>query len=109
ARLMASNYDPLIAVGLQVADQRGEALPVDSLLKLVASSDQQVSRLAAQNLGLSATAADIPRVEALVSKAAAKKSLDDELKLSIRKIRFRTELGAAKNATEVREIISKTL
>jgi len=111
ARLMASNYDPLIAIGLQVAEQRGEALPVDSLLKLVASSDQQVSRLAALNLGLSATAADLPRLEALVSKdsAAAKKYLDDELKLSIKKIRFRTELGAAKNAAEVREIISETL
>lgn len=111
ARLMASNYNPLIAVGLQVAEQRGEELPVDSLLKLVASSDPQVGRLAAQNLGFSATVADIPRIEALVSKdsAAAKKTLDDELKLSIKKIRFRNELSAAKNTTEVREVISKAL
>src|SRR6185295_12411824 len=49
ARLMASNYNPLIAVGLQVAEQRGEALLVDPLFKLVASSDLQVSRLAAQS------------------------------------------------------------
>ena len=111
ARLMASNYDPLIAVGLQVAEQRGEALPLDSLFKLVASSDPQVRRLAAQNLGFSASVADIPRIEALVSKdsAAAKKSLDDELKLSIKKIRLRNELSTAKTLAEQREIISKAL
>jgi tetratricopeptide (TPR) repeat protein len=111
ARLMASNHDPLIAVGLQVAEQRGEALPVDSLLKLVASSDQQVSKLAAQSLGFSASVADIPRIEALVSKdsATAKKPLDDELKLSLRKIRFRNELSTAKSAAEVREIVGKAL
>lgn len=111
ARVVASDYDPLIAVGLQVAEQRGEALPLDSLLKLVASSDPQVSRLAAQSLGLSASVADIPRIEALVSKdsTAAKKSLDDELKLSIKKIRFRNELSIAKTLAEQREIISKAL
>lgn len=111
ARLVASGYDPLISVGLQVAEQRGEALPLDSLFKLVASSDPQVSRLAAQSLGLSATVDDIPRIEALVSKdsAAAKKSLDDELKLSIKKIRFRNELSTAKTLAEQREIISKAL
>jgi len=111
ARLIASDYDPLIAVGLQVAEQRGEALPLDSVFKLVASSDPQVSRFAAQNLGLSASVADIPRIEALVSKdsAAAKKSLDDELKLSIKKIRFRNELSTAKTLAQQREIISKAL
>ncbi|HEX6717083.1 MAG TPA: transglutaminase domain-containing protein [Pyrinomonadaceae bacterium] len=111
ARLMASNYNPLIAVGLQVANQRREALPLDSLFKLVTSSDQQVSKLAAQSLGFSASVSDIPRIEALVSKdaAPAKKSLDDELKLSIKKIRFRSELSAAKNATEAHEIVSKAL
>ena len=68
---MASNYDPLIAVALQVANNRGESLPLDALFKLVASSDKQVSKLAAQSLGLSATVADIPRVEALISKDSA--------------------------------------
>lgn len=111
ARLMASNYNPLIAVGLRVANTRREVLPLDSLFKLVASSDQQVSKLAAQSLGFSASASDIPRIEALVSQnsTTAKKSLHDELKLSIRKIRFRAELRAAKSATEVREIVSKAL
>ena len=111
ARIMASNFDPLIAVGLQVANNRGESLPLDSLFKLVASSDQQVSKLAAQNLGLSATVTDIPRVEALISKdsVTARKALDDELKLSVKKIRFRHELSGAKSTTESRTIISKAL
>ena len=111
ARLMASNYNPLIAVGLQVAYQRGEALPVDSLLKLAASSDLQVSRLAALNLGLSASGADVPKIESLVSKnsAPAKKSLYDALKLTIKQIQFRNELSTAKSQTEVRAMISKAL
>jgi len=111
AQIMASNFDKLIAVGLQVAIQRRESLPVDSLIKLAGSSDQQVSKLAAQSLGMSASVADIPRIEALVSKdsASAKKELDDELKLSIKRIQFRNELSAAKSPNESREIINKAL
>ena len=110
-QILASNFDKLIAVGLQVAIQRRESLPVDPLIKLAGSSDQQVSKLAAQSLGMSASAADIPRIEALVSKdsVAAKKELDDELKLSIKKIQFRNELNSAKSQNESREIINKAL
>ncbi len=111
AKLMAANYNPLVAVGLQVAIQRGESLPVETLLKLVGSSDQQVSKLAATSLGLSASASDIPRVEALISKdgAAAKKELDETLKLAVKQIRFRQELNAAKNPEQTREIVTKAL
>lgn len=111
AQIMASNFDKLIAVGLQVAIQRREPLPVDALIKLVGSSDQQVSKLAVQSLGMSASTADIPRIEALVSKdsAAAKKESDDELKLAIKRIRFRNELHAAKSQNESREVINKAL
>ncbi|HJS23544.1 MAG TPA: transglutaminase domain-containing protein [Pyrinomonadaceae bacterium] len=110
-KITASNHEPLIAVALQVANDRGESLPVDGLFKLVASSDKRVSKLAVQSLALSAGAADVPRLETLISKdsASAKKALDDELKLTIRKIRFRHELSAAKSATESREIINKAL
>lgn len=110
-QLMASNYDPLIAVGLQVANHRLESLPVAPLIKLVGSSDQQVSKLAAQSLGISASVADIPRIETLISKDAksAKKDLDDELKLSIKKIKFRHELTAARNQNEARQIVNKAL
>ncbi|HET9714167.1 MAG TPA: transglutaminase domain-containing protein, partial [Pyrinomonadaceae bacterium] len=111
ARIMASEFNPLIAMGLQVANLRGESLPLDSVFKLVSSSDQQVSKLAVQSLSLSAAVTDIPRIEALISKdsASAKKELDDELKLSVKKIRFRHELGSAKSTTEFREIIRKAL
>jgi Flp pilus assembly protein TadD len=113
AQIMASNYDPLIALGLQVANHRGESLPLATLFKLVASSDQQVSKLAAENLGLSGSVSDISRIEALVSKdsatATAKKALDTELKLSIKKIQFRHDLAAAKNQNESRQIINKAL
>ncbi|HVI71535.1 MAG TPA: hypothetical protein VM656_08630, partial [Pyrinomonadaceae bacterium] len=111
AQVMAAESNPLIAMGLQVANLRGESLPLDSLFKLVSSSDSYVSKLATQSLGLSATVTDIPRVEALISKdsASAKKELDDELKLSVKKIRFRHELASAKSTTEFREIIHKAL
>jgi tetratricopeptide (TPR) repeat protein len=107
-QLMASNYDPLIAIGLQVAIQRRESLPVDTLIKLAGSSDKQVSQLAAESLGMSAGVADVPRIEALMSKGA-KKDFDEELKLSIKRIQFRHELAAAKSPNESRQIINKTL
>jgi Flp pilus assembly protein TadD len=108
AQLMASNYDPLIGVGLQVAASRRESLPVDQLIKLTGSADKQVRKLAAQSLGVSAGVSDIPRIETLVSKDA-KKDLSDELKLSIKKIQFRHELAAAKNPGDARQIINKAL
>ncbi|HKV32792.1 MAG TPA: transglutaminase domain-containing protein [Pyrinomonadaceae bacterium] len=108
-QLMASNYDPLIAVGLQVALWRGEELPLTQLLSLTSSRDKQVSSLAAQNLALAATAADIPRLEALISKDGSKKDFDDQLKLAIKKINFRHQLGLAKTEDERRELIRKAL
>ncbi|HEX3251449.1 MAG TPA: transglutaminase domain-containing protein [Pyrinomonadaceae bacterium] len=108
-RIIASNNDELIALALQVANLRGESLAIEPLLKLVKSSDQQISKSAAQCLSLSAGVADIPRIEALLSNdpADAKKALDDELKISIRKIRFRQEIGNTKNRDEWRPIIAK--
>src|ERR1051325_226500 len=108
-RIIASNNNELIAVALQVADLRGESLPLEPLFKLVKSFDPQVSKSAALCLSLAAGVADIPRLEALVAKdsAATKKDLDDELKTSIKKIRFRQELANTKNANEWRPIIAK--
>jgi len=110
AQLIASNYDPLIAVGLQVALWRAEPLPLSPLLLLASSRDKQVRSLAVQNLAIAATSAtDIPRVEALISKDGSSKDFDDELKLSIKKINFRLQLGAAKTEAERREITRKAL
>ena len=109
ARVMDAKYDPMTAVALQVADQRGEALPLDLLFKLVASSDEQVSKLAIQSIALSAGVSDIPRIEALISKDGSKKVKDDELKLTVKKIRFRNELSTAKTPAQSREIIAKAM
>src|SRR6185369_13149094 len=68
------------------------------------------STLAVRNLAVSATgAADISRIEALISKDGSKKDLDDELKLTVKKINFRLELVAAKTADERLEIVNKAL
>jgi tetratricopeptide (TPR) repeat protein len=109
ARVMEAKYDPMIAVALQVGNERGEALPLDALIKLVASSNEQVSRLAIQSLAFSAAVSDIPRIEALISKDGSKKVRDDELKLTVKKIRFRSELSAAKTPAQSREIIARAM
>jgi tetratricopeptide (TPR) repeat protein len=109
ARVLASNYDPLISVALQVALWRGEALPVASLLKLVVSPNKQVSKFAAESLAVSATVTDIPAIEALISKDGSKKESDDQLKLVIRKINFRNTLASVKTEGERSAIINKTL
>jgi hypothetical protein len=108
-RIIASNNDQLIATALHVALARSERLPLEPLLKLVKSTDQRVSQTAAQCLSLASGVADIPRLEALLStnSSGAKKALDDELKNSIRKIRFRQELAAAKSDDEKRALIGK--
>jgi tetratricopeptide (TPR) repeat protein len=67
-RLMAANYDPLVIVGLQVANFRSERLPLEPLFKLAGSANQQVRTFALQNLSCSAGVAEIPRIEALSSK-----------------------------------------
>ena len=109
ARIVASNQESLIAVALQVALQRGELLAVAPLLKLMSSPNQQVSKFAAENLAASATVADVPQIEALVSKDGSRKELDDQLKLVVKKINFRNTLAAAKTEAEKRTLISNTL
>jgi Flp pilus assembly protein TadD len=108
ARLTASNYNPLIAVGLQVAYTRSEVLPLAPLLKLVSSPDELVRTVAIKNLTLAAGVADIPQIEALISKDGSRKSVDDELKLAISEIKFRYEL-AGKTEDEKRQLVSKAL
>ena len=124
ARILAAKDDTMTTVALRVANDRGELLPVDMLMKLAASPDQQIKRLAVQNLGQAAAVSDIPRLEVMISKtfvaptkasakdeekkaAADRKALDEEIKLSIKKIRFRNELALAKGAEAYREVIRK--
>ena len=117
ARILAINHDPLTIVALQVATNRGESLPADALFKLVASgANNKIKKLAVEALGLSATVADIPKLEALLSRstanvyaddkaAAALKALEQE---TIKKIRFRNDLSLVKDREQGREIIRKT-
>ncbi len=119
AHLLAAYDDPMTIVALQVASYRGDMLPVDSLLKLATFRDERIQKLAVEVLGQSAAVSDIPRLEALLSKkpaataatknkeAAARKALDEAIKISIKKIRFRNELSLAKGAEQTREIIRK--
>ncbi|HEX5876680.1 MAG TPA: transglutaminase domain-containing protein [Pyrinomonadaceae bacterium] len=109
ARVLEAKYDPMTAVALQVGNERREALPLDALFKLVASSNEQVSKLAIQSLAFSAAVSDISRIEALISKDGSKKVRDDELKITVKKIRFRNELSAAKTPAHSREIIAKAM
>lgn len=106
-RIIASNNDELIAAALQVEYLRGEPLPIEPLLKLVKSTDSNVSKAAAQDLTLLTTAADLQRLEALVSKDEAKNPVNDEIKLSIRKLHLRQDWNAAKTEDQRRAIVSK--
>ena len=117
ARVMAANHDPLTIVALEVANNRGDLLPVDTLMKLAASRNEKIKTRAIESLGQSASVSDIPKLEALLSKtaapanpkdkeASARKALDDEIKLSIKKIRFRNDLGLTKKE-QWREVIAK--
>lgn len=117
ARITAANHDPLTNVALQVANWRGESLPVDALMKLTASRDNEIKKHAVESLGQSAGVLDIPKLEALLSKPIgalsasdkeaeeARKALDEEIKLSIKKIRFRNDLSLVKDAEHGRKII----
>ena len=116
ARILTTNYEPLTIVALRVANDRGESLPVDSLMKLATSTNEKIKTLAVESLGQSAAVSDIARVESLISKAPvptetkekdARKAFDDEIKLSVKKIRFRNDFSLAKTAEERREIIRK--
>ena len=111
ARILASKNDDLLAVALEVAYYRSEPLPADEIFKLLSSPNQRIKQLAAKNLPLAALTADIPRIEALIPKTSTSttKAFEDELKASIKKIRFRYELSGAKTPAESREMIKRVL
>ncbi|HET8783610.1 MAG TPA: hypothetical protein VFM63_14385, partial [Pyrinomonadaceae bacterium] len=107
ARILAANDESITIVGLRVANDRGESLPVDALMKLASSKDEKIRKLAVESLGHSAAVSDIARVESLISKEPlpssneekdARKAFDEEIKLSIKKIRFRNDPNVAKTA-----------
>ena len=115
-RILAADYNPLTIVALRVANDRGEALPVPRLVKLLSSSNQQIRRLAAESLGLLGAAADVSLVENLVKKTESeitptakdseeKKAIVDELKLSVSKLKLRIALTEAKDTNQWRKVL----
>lgn len=109
ARLLASPYEPLIALTLETAFIRKEPVPLATLSKLVSSADKNISKLAAMNLAFSANATDIPHIETLIAKTTAQKELNAELTRAVKKINFRQQLDSAKTAEERQELVNKAL
>ncbi len=116
-RILAADHDPLTIVGLQVALNRSEQLPVDQLLKIATSTKEQLRSLALRNLAVSAAVTDIPRIESLASKKPSTRSskatevkTDSELEQTIRKIRLRDQIEVARRTNQSeKEIIRKAL
>jgi len=101
--LIAAQYDPLTIVGLQVANNRHEQLPVDVLLKLASSKNSELQQVALDSLGYSARAIDIPKIEALMSKENTAR-----VKLTVRKIQFRDQLTSARQSGQPTTTLIKT-
>ncbi len=96
SQLISAKYDPLVIVGLQIANERLEQLPIEPLLKLAESQSDKVRKLAVQSLALTASVADIPHLEGLAAKAT--KEDQGAIKTSIEKIRLRDQLESAKRS-----------
>ncbi|HEX6187168.1 MAG TPA: transglutaminase domain-containing protein [Pyrinomonadaceae bacterium] len=109
AAVLTARYDVLTAVALHVAIARDEKLDAHELLKLLSAGSTEVRRLAAVNLGDSATMAHVPQIEAAQKKiatpdsgtiladsnvAAKNSAVASELQATIKKIRLREQLSA---------------
>ncbi len=120
-RIVVARDQQVVGAALTIALERRDRLPVNSLLKLLSSPNEEVRLLAAVNLGQSATSADIARIEPYALKRAsqpgvktasqkpaapyeeanknaqrlADERLADELQTTIKKIRLRERLDGA--------------
>lgn len=118
AQILRAKNDVLTAGALQVALERHESLAVAELFKLLSSAAVEGQRLAARNLGESATVANIAQIEDFAKRieapppiaqpiaqpistpansqqSAQNKRLAEELRIAIKKIRLREALGHA--------------
>ena len=104
--ILAANQETLTFAALQVAIERGESLPVDSLFKLAMSSNVNISKLAAENLSLSGETKDIQKIQTLIDlhKGNATQSNVPELKQAIETIRFREQLVTAAKISAASEV-----
>jgi tetratricopeptide (TPR) repeat protein len=103
SKLLEDEQDARRALYLAL-DSRAR-LPIDSLMSLLSSNDRELTNLVALNLAVSATERDIARIEEAARKAAlvssektegkAVRPLTEELRVTIKKIRWRERLEAA--------------
>jgi len=124
AAILAAKNDKLTTLALQIAWVRQELVPAPQLLQLLSSSNSEVSRLAALNLGQSGSVADIKSIEPFLDKPPAAAAtptvtadskpvdlgptLNDNLQLTITKIRLREQLATASGQTR-QQLIEKGL
>lgn len=90
---------------MRLALESRTRLPVEPLMSLLRSSDREITRLAAMNLATSATSRDIARIEESARRPAPvtsekvegkpPRSLADELRATVKKIRWRERLEAS--------------
>lgn len=121
ADVVAAKEDSFTVAALQLALNRREALPINELLTLLSHADETIGLLAADCLALSARPADIPRIEAAIEKLSPpvkdspttisggfRKSVTDEVKLSIEKIRLRERFSNSDSASR-RSLIDEAM
>ncbi len=121
ADVVAAKEDSFTVAALQLALNRREALPINELLTLLSHADETIGLLAADCLALSAQPADIPRIEAVIEKLSPpakdspttisggfRKSVTDEVKLSIEKIRLRERFSNSDSASR-RSLIDEAM
>jgi len=91
---------------LVIARESGTRLPVDRLIRLLSSFDPYIASLAAEDLANAASANDVARIEQLAAKPPSGKasvssrvrsnrSLAEELRITVKKIRWRTQFDGA--------------
>jgi hypothetical protein len=90
---------------LSLALESRTRLPLEPLMKLLSSNDRELTRLVALNLANSATGRDVARIEEAAKKPASVSSekierkpmrpLAEELRVTIKKIRWREQIEAA--------------
>lgn len=103
-QILKTKDDQLIAYALETALVRRELLPVNLLIELLGSSNIGIRRLAALNLGESAGAHDVLRLN-LAIKALSDAKLIAEIETSIKKTELREKIASA--IGEARESIIK--
>ncbi|HWO00496.1 MAG TPA: transglutaminase domain-containing protein [Blastocatellia bacterium] len=109
-----------VALALRIALESRTKLPVDSLIKLLSSANNRLAKLAALNLAVSASAADIPRLETfsktIFTVSASKpgdlgheRSLSEDLAITAKKIRWRERLASAASTASRDSIFNEGL